>query len=199
MKFTIIFDKNLSDDKRLKKDGSFGEIDDINKLYEDDKLFNTWEEAKSWLVENPYAVIDGVDYETDPVSHMLGTPSFDIRPHRISKPKKFYPLKQEIYNLLRNANDDVYNMLVIDFEGNSKLIQKPGFSYAVRLEGFGAGNGYVGIDSKMNHFETTYLTLLEGWLTHLESTGISIYQDYCSHRKSEQELIDGILEEIDKI
>ena len=63
---------------------------------------------------------------------------------------------------------------------------------------FVAGGGYVGPKSSLNHLDRTYHSLLEGWELHLQS-GRSIYQEYATLKKSEEELKKGIMEIVNQL
>ncbi|CAJ1003895.1 hypothetical protein [Brevibacillus aydinogluensis] len=197
MKFTIDFVRRLSSEKRLKVDNCFKTINEERKVYEDDMIFKSYEDAEYWFYDNLTADIDGQEYQTKPKMSRLGSPIFVIRPHRISKPKKHLITKEELREVLINGDNEVYNMLVVDYDGYPKLIQKPSSAYAVRLEGYAAGNNYVGRQSKLYHLDETYRILLEAWLLHLTS-GQSIYKDYLSGELQEEELIEKIHEAIEK-
>jgi hypothetical protein len=75
--------------------------------------------------------------------------------------------------------------------------QAKGGPCAVRFETFLAGNGYVDSQSSLNHLDDTYLSLLEGWLTHLIGHD-KIYRDYLRDQAKE-ELIEDIKEAIYKL
>jgi hypothetical protein len=187
----------LSDSKRLKTNGEFKDIENNKVLYEDDMIFNSWYDSDYWLTSNPEVSIGDIIVKTKPSSRLLGSPTIGIRPHRITKPKKNYVTIDEIRAVLLSGDDSHYNMLVLDFDGFPHLISQPSSAYAVRQEGFAAGNGYVGRSSSLNHLKDTYLTTLEAWLLHLECDK-SIYRDYRTGKLTEDELIKNILLEIDK-
>ena len=98
------------------------------------------------------------------------------------------------------GDDNYDNSLVIDFDGYLHLIPfrhaKEG-SYAVRFETFLAGNGYVGSEESIYDIEDTYLSLLEGWLSHLIGHD-SIYRDYPSS-STKEELIKEIEDAINEL
>jgi len=197
MTFTIDFVRVLSSEKRLKVDNCFKTITEERKLYDDDLVFKNYADAQHWFHNNLTANIDGQEYQTKPKMSRIGSPYFDIRFHRIYKPKKHFITKEELREVLINGDNEVYNMLVVDFDGYPKLIQQPSAAYAVRLEGYAAGNNYVGKQSKLYHLDETYKTLLEAWLLHLSSSR-SIYRDYLSGEHQEEELIRKINEAIEK-
>ena len=72
------------------------------------------------------------------------------------------------------------NSLIIDFEGNLKLIQSNPediiyhSNYAVSNEVYNSGNGFVGREFSDLYIKYIYLNLLDNWVLHLES-GRSIY------------------------
>ncbi|SYX85056.1 hypothetical protein [Paenibacillus alvei] len=197
MKYFIDYSKSIFETKRLKINGEFRDIPDDNNLYEDDQQFSSWHDANNWFSRNTQALIDGVSLETKPESYLLGSGHFEIRPYRDSKPQKYLVTKDELKTLLLQGNDEHYNMLVLDFDGYPQLVPKPSFSYAVRLEGYVGGNGYVGKHSKLNHLNDTYSMLLEAWLLHLQCSK-SIYKDYKSGELSDEELISEIYSEIER-
>ena len=85
----------------------------------------------------------------------------------------------EIKAIMGDADDGVNNKLVIDEEGNARLIQNPlhGNLYPVSIETWGAGNHYVGKDSSLDDAAPSYRLCLSLWLSFLQ-TGIRQYDDY---------------------
>ncbi|MGE7637627.1 hypothetical protein [Peribacillus frigoritolerans] len=202
MKYTIDIYKMIYTTHRLKKDGSFKEI---NSQYEkdvsdDDYTFDDYYEARQWKEKQTFVEVDGKRLEVNPTSSGLTDPSVTIRPHRSGKPKKSYITKAELQKVLLAGNDNYNNSLVIDFDGYLHLVpfkQAINEPYAVRFETFGAGNGYVGRESSLNHIDDTYLALLQSWAIHLTSHD-QIYRDYTS-RETEEETLSEILESIEKL
>lgn len=101
-------------------------------------------------------------------------------PHlkRTGNPDHLFTL-DEIKTLMRDANDDENNKLVIDENGNACLIQNPslGQLYPVSIETWGAGNNYVGASSSLKDAVPAYHLCLMLWLEYLE-TGCRQYGDY---------------------
>lgn len=85
----------------------------------------------------------------------------------------------DIKTLMRKANDNVNNKLVIDEDGNAQIIQESslGCLYPVSIETWCAGNEYVGADSTLSDAEPAYKLCLSLWLRFLQ-TGESQYDDY---------------------
>lgn len=85
----------------------------------------------------------------------------------------------EIKAIMGDADDGVNNKLVIDEEGNARLIQNPlhGNLYPVSIETWGAGNHYVGKDSSLDDAAPSYRLCLSLWLSFLQ-TGKRQYDDY---------------------
>lgn len=117
---------------------------------------------------------------------------FSIQFVRIGSPTHLFT-KEEIYELLKNADDRQINQLVIDESGYAKLLvdSSEGQLYPVRHESWDAGNLYVGKYVSLHHSDEAYISLLEGWLSYLE-TDHSIYKDYIEYTYSERELIEKI-------
>lgn len=197
MKFTIDFRKGLFSERRLKVDNTFKEIIDEKKLHEDDLLFGEYSDARLWVDYNPTVTIEGVSYETGNSARKVGTPIIYIKFHRLTKPKKHLATKEEINEVLRNGDNEKYNMLVIDFDGQPKLIQDVHRGYAVRFEGYGAKGNYVGRGISQHHVNKTYKLYLEAWLLHLTS-GQMVFKDHLLDDSSEDELISKIKNAISK-
>lgn len=191
---------------RLRKNGTWREQNDFPDLNrEEDMCFPTFVDAKTWLTQNTQVEIDGEEYNTAvPTEAKLGDSSnyhFQIMVHRQTKPNVF--TYSDVERVIRSGNDDVYNSLIIDFEGIPGLVQLDDINdgrgnYAVRFETFCAGNGYVGRDTSGNHINDTYIGLLEGWCTHLKC-GKSIYFDFVDGAQSESELLGEIEELTDNL
>lgn len=106
--------------------------------------------------------------------------------------KEFFT-KEEVAQVLKEGDDNRNNSLIVDYEGNVKLVPftKDKKTYAVRYETFCAGNNYVGAKSKLNHLDRTYQALLEGWVSYLQygqGNKIGIYKDYAEYEKTIEEL-----------
>lgn len=175
---------------RLQKDGSFREVERGNpEIQENDLIFHSYSQANRWVNEHPVVEIGDLRIETRG-AHTLGSPSLHIRQHRTAKPKKSFFTKSEVEEVLRKGNDDVYSSLVVDYDGNVHLVPTMSDSregYAVRIEGFQPGAGYVGPNSQLNHLNHTYKVLLEAWIVHLQ-TGDNEYRDYSDGRRTVEEL-----------
>ena len=104
--------------------------------------------------------------------------SFSINLKQAEKPYHLFTL-DEIKTLMRNANDEKNNKLVINENGEAQIIQTPsmGQLYPVSIETWGAGNNYVGGSSSLEDAEPSYLLCLKLWLAYLE-TGQRQYDDY---------------------
>jgi serine/threonine protein kinase len=119
--------------------------------------------------------------------------SFSAYIRRIGKPTHLFS-KEEIKDLMRNADDRVDNTLVIDENGYAQIVQrhKEGMFYPLRHETWHAGNVYVGKYSTLSDLDDTFNYSLEKWLEYLTTNKRAIYQDYLSHSKPVEELIKEI-------
>lgn len=201
MKFTInLVESLIIPTHRLKNNGRFEKIDenDVMMIMSDDMSFSTFEGASRWIKQNPINEIDLFDVESNQIESELAGKSLDIISHRDKKPLKPFIEKNELIGVLENGNDSVTNVLTIDWDGNIHLTPFHHLRYrddcAVRIESFGAGNGYVGSRSALNHLDNTYTILLEAWLDHLISQQ-NEYRDYPAS-KSEEELKSEIVKVI---
>lgn len=118
---------------------------------------------------------------------------FSITLRRNGVPKHLFE-KTEIEIEMRMADDRHNNRLVIDEDGYAKVISGnvEGMLYPVYLEGWNAGNNYVGKYSKVDATEE-YKYCLYGWLQYLK-TGESQYVDYLNEEITEDTLISKIKE-----
>lgn len=103
--------------------------------------------------------------------------------------------KEEIEDVMRNADDRTHNMLVIDENGYAKLIQEinEGTRYPVSHESWDAGNNYVGKYSTLSTLDDDYISSLQGWLMYLKS-GRHINMDYVHENTNVEELVKEIKE-----
>lgn len=101
--------------------------------------------------------------------------------------------KEEIKDLMKNADDRIRNGLVIDENGYANIISdfRQANSYPVRLESWDAGNCYVGRYSHLLSLEDTYLQALEGWLYYLKY-GQRSYIDFSSGHLTSEDLVSQI-------
>lgn len=104
--------------------------------------------------------------------------------------------KDEVKRKMKNADDRVHNQLIVDEEGNVRVIEdeqiRYGHLFPVRLEIWNAGHIYVGKYSKLNTVDDNYHALLEEWLNYLIS-GEAQYRDYPTYHSE-----NFLLEEIKK-
>lgn len=115
---------------------------------------------------------NGFDTET----YSLGL-SFEANLKKEGKPCHLFTEK-EIEDLMRNADDEQFNKLVIDEEGYAQIIQIPkqGFLYPVTQETWDAGNMYVGKKSSLSDLHCSYVLCMHLWLAYLK-TGKQMYDD----------------------
>lgn len=120
------------------------------------------------------AICENNEYDTEADS--LGI-SFEAKLKKESTPSHLFTEK-EIEVLMRNADDEVDNKLVIDEDGYAHTIQDPqqGHLYPVAKETWCAGNVYVGKNSKLSDLHDSYLLCMHLWLDYLK-TGQHMYSD----------------------
>ena len=101
--------------------------------------------------------------------------------------------KDDIRELMKNADDRVDNQLVIDEFGVPQLVRRDneGLLYPVRAETWDAGNNYVGKYSKLEALNDTYVGMLNAWLLYLK-TGKRQKVDYFDIISDENTLINEI-------
>lgn len=193
----------LKDSYRLKKDGAFIQQNNFKKFnLEEDMLFHNIYEANNWLATTDKVTINGESVSTNSDRNKFGSRAFEFEVivHRVVKPKNSIITKEQLRSVLLKGDDTVRNLLFIDFDG-FPILKKLGnympyesSGMAVRLESYGAKNGYVGRVNEQ-HIEDTYQTVLEGWDLHL-SSGKEIYRDYSDRKKTPQQLIESITDKV---
>jgi hypothetical protein len=116
---------------------------------------------------------NGYDTET----YSLGI-SFEAKLQKEGVPSHLFT-ESEIETLMRNADDEYNNKLVIDEDGYAHIVQNPkqGFLYPVSQETWDAGNMYVGKNSNLSDLHDSYVLCMHLWLAYLE-TGQYMYADY---------------------
>ena len=79
--------------------------------------------------------------------------------------------KDDIRNLMRNADDRTDNQLVVDEYGVPHILTRrnEGMLYPVRAETWDAGNNYVGKYSNLATLDETYIGMLHAWLLYLKT------------------------------
>ncbi|MGG5461373.1 hypothetical protein [Clostridium sp. B9] len=168
---------------------NFKEFDLVN-----DMVFKTHEEAEKWLEKEEILIVNGekVNVLGAHVSY-LGVDNFNIEivVHRSEKPKLF--TIEDLRKLLEEGDDRYNNSLIIDFEGNLKLVQSNPediiyhSNYAVSNEVYNSGNGFVGRKLDDLYLRLIYLNLLDNWLLHIQtgrSIYVSCYEDNIDEKKT---------------
>lgn len=130
-------------------------------------------------------------YDTE--SFSLGI-SFDAKLKKEGVPSHLFT-ESEIEDLMRNADDEKNNKLVINEDGYAQIIQdaKQGSLYPVSQETWIAGNMYVGKDSSLSDLHDSYVLCMHLWLSYLE-TGQQMYDDY----SISDDGLDKLIEEVKK-
>lgn len=110
--------------------------------------------------------------------------------------------KDNLKKLMREADDRLGNDIVVDSDGNLKMLSgemcKCRDLYPVSLEHWGAGSNEVGKYSSLLSVDETYKFLLYGWLNWLRY-GINMHVDYIKEEyNDEQKLLDEINIEMNK-
>ncbi|MFC8688773.1 hypothetical protein [Brevibacillus porteri] len=102
--------------------------------------------------------------------------------------------EEDVHRQLRQGNDNQNNVLTVTLDGKVKLIPREEYQGggAVRLESFGAGNGYVGPDVPKHEASQSYAMLLYGYYLYLTS---NVHEQYIDVEPSEsvEELLKQIL------
>lgn len=113
-------------------------------------------------------------YDTETLS--LGI-SFKAELKKEGMPSHLFT-ENEIEKLMRNADDNHFNKLVIDENGYAHIIQNPnqGGLYPVTQETWCAGNMYVGKESSLSDLHDSYVLCMHLWLAYLK-TGRHMYDD----------------------
>jgi len=95
---------------------------------------------------------------------------FRIKLHRIAPPAHLFT-KEEIEKVMREGDDSIDNVLVIDADGFALVVPaRENYNlYPVRHEIWCAYNKYVGKHSPLSSLDDDYLGSLKGWLKHLQT------------------------------
>lgn len=119
---------------------------------------------------------------------------FSVSLCKAGKPTHLFT-KSEIEQEMRNADDRITNQLVINENGEAKVIkyEENGKLYPVRCESWDAGNLYVGKYSSLSSLDENYIACLQGWLRYLQ-TGQRTYMDIVDENQGEESLIAEIKE-----
>ena len=143
------------------------------------------------MYQKVIAICDANGYDTE--AYSLGI-SFEVRLKKEGTPSHLFTEK-EIEELMRNADDNNFNKLVIDEDGYAHIIQNPkqGFLYPVSQETWDAGNMYVGKNSNLSDLHDSYVLCMHLWLAYLE-TGQYMYDDYYVSDNG----LDKIIEKVKK-
>lgn len=117
---------------------------------------------------------------------------FKIEIVKIGKPTHLFT-KEEIKDVMQNADDRVWNQLVIDENGYAKVINIPGHGclYPVSRRPWDVGCCYVGKYSALSILDIDYIASLQAWLSYLK-TGQKIDMGYVSENIDEESLIAEI-------
>lgn len=133
-------------------------------------------------------------YGVDSDTLLISGAHFSVGIRKNGTPKHLFT-REEIGAAMRQADDRVTNVLVIDEDGYAHVISniQSAYSYPVRHEFWDAGNCYVGKYSDLNTLDDMYLQSLEGWYDYLIH-GRSVRKDYIEGGLTCEEVIQKIRE-----
>lgn len=183
MYFTINIYKyllGLEDTFRLKNNGEWRGITDYREInLDEDMYFSTYNEAMNWLEEQTEISLNGeLIVSNIKQSSFLNTNFlFEIVVHRDESVLSSTLVEEQVKPLLESIEDYLANILVIDYQGNVKLmptsqkVQK--YEYAVHIKPLPLRK------KKEICLEQLYMTLLEGWSMHMQ-TGRTVYLESIS-------------------
>ncbi len=210
MKFLLELNVNFDKLYRLQQDQSWRCSESYFQqsfltLSDTDQLFLKLEHLRPYFKQKKVN-IEGEEYSInqDEIDVFGGRNAFLLpKVYRLTVP--LLPSREELTQVIAEGDDRQNNALIIDLEGHFKLM---GFSrarrvlapIAVRNEAYVAGNGYVGIVPAQDaiFLEREYLSLLEGWVSHLHSGRLDIFVDESTQRK-EKDILTEIEELSQKI
>ena len=150
-----------------------------NSKETDVDILNVWDrteviELLNKMYQKVIATCNANGYDTE--TYSLGI-SFEAKLKKEGTPSHLFT-ESEIEDLMRNADDENNNQLVIDEDGYAHIIQgfKQGNLYPVSQETWCAGNMYVGKDSNLSDLHDSYVLCMHLWLSYLK-TGRHMYDD----------------------
>ncbi len=145
----------------------------------DIEILKVWDrteviELLNMMHQKVIAICDANGYDTE--AYSLGI-SFEAKLKKEGTPSHLFT-ENEIEDLMRTADDENNNQLVIDEDGYAHIIQgfKHGNLYPVSQETWCAGNMYVGKDSNLSDLHDSYVLCMHLWLSYLK-TGRHMYDD----------------------
>lgn len=187
----------LQDSYRLCKDGTWKQQMDFTQYNPaDDLLFPNFSSAEEWLEAAEETEINGEWASTlDRMETELFQDEFEfeIIAHRTAAPKYETFTREQLKQVLVQADNRCDCALVIDYDGRLRAVELCGQTadrlteYPVRFETIAAGSLNGGAADEEEFFETVYMALLEAWVFHLEM-GRSYFSDYASGDYTEEEL-----------
>lgn len=201
MRYTVEAKTRGHEYYRLQKDNNWKLLVD-KKIKRDDQIFQNLYETQSFVMYEGELKLDSNIYKINPP--FLDFTDFSvafINPsvHREVKPRTFS--REELVGVIAAGDDEQHNSLVLTLEGYFKLMetsqaQSKIAPIAVRHETFCAGNDYVGLNASLDKrlIEESYLSSLEGWIIHLATGKLGVYQDYLQGKKREAELWQEVKE-----
>ena len=150
-------------------------------MYTAEDAQKTYSELRKKLFQN----IEDNGYSGADIYHEY----FSIELIRTGKPSHIFT-KDEIKEAMRNADDRINNVLVIDEDGYAHVVEFSDkiFLYPVRHESWQAGNRYVGKYSSLATLADDYISSLQAWLEYL-TYGKHIYVDYVRDNNNEELLL----------
>lgn len=150
-----------------------------NSKETDVDILNVWDrteviELLNKMYQKVIATCNANGYDTE--TYSLGI-SFEAKLKKEGTPSHLFT-ESEIEDLMRNADDENNNQLVIDEDGYAHIIQgfKQGNLYPVSQETWCAGNMYVGKDSNLSDLHNSYVLCMHLWLSYLKN-GRHMYDD----------------------
>lgn len=194
---------------RLQKDGTWRKIkSSVSKNHPefdredcfslDDFLTEDLGKIRPYVERRGMITFEGKTYFINPAEGdlaKLATEAADILPrvHRFTKPQKFS--KGKLVEVIAGGDDQRNNVLILDLKGYLRLMEYPQAldklaPIAVRYTTFIAGNRDVGFRAAKDkeNIGQIYLSMLDGWTTHLMTGKLNIFQDDLLPQENEAEL-----------
>lgn len=204
MIFTIEAEQFIVKNYRLQRNGMWRSLHKDFALQENDQHILSLPELEMYCRNDQNIDIEGKKYRANPSTSIdFGDKNVVfVHPRLFRFERPALPQKKDLMEKIAQADQRKLYSPIIDLQGNIDLRDRdrknPVHDYSIAVRAESITDDYLGLRASHDgrFIRNTYTSLLEGWLTHLDTGKLNIFMDFGSG-ESEQSLLRKIQMEMD--